>query len=316
MKKSNSLWLGLLLVGTIISVPEGTLTRIASDALSFSMITALRYSVAAVFALPFVLLAIRRHRVTVRRLAIMALPAIPLSLDPLISQYVIVTTNASFQAILSLFTPIVFVILSTMITRDRVSRRKLIGFLLAVLGGMTMVLLPSIISSPGTNFGSLPVILMFVQAICISIEIIVWRRENERGAPLIVILGVYYFVWAIIATATVALLGETIWPQHLSTQNLAIIIYLGVVTSIVYNAVFTGFYRRVGTSDAATMKYLKKALAIVLPIIVLGETLSWQISLGTLLIVAGTIVVHENHKPRSKHSSALRRHTRRVRRHS
>lgn len=47
------------------------------------------------------------------------------------------------------------------------------------------------------------------------------------------------------------------------------------------------------TTSAATMKYLKKSLTIIMPIVVLGETLSWQIALGTLLIITGAIVVHK-----------------------
>lgn len=297
MKKTNSFWLGILLFGVIISVPEGTLIRVVGDSLSVSMMTTLRYGVAALFAIPFILIALKRGQVTVRRMLYMALLAVPLSLDPLISQYVIATTNASFQAVLSLSTPIVFVIISTILTKDKVTRNKIVGFLFAVLGGTVVVALPYLGSASSVNYGSLPVVLMFVQAICISFEILVWRKENERGAPLVVILGVFYFVWAIIAGIMAVVFGETGQVQNISTTNLLIVIYLGLIASIFYNAVFTGFYRYVGTTSAATMKYLKKALTIIMPIIVLGEAMSWQIALGTFLIIVGVIVVHR--KPRA-----------------
>lgn len=293
MKKSNNFWLGVLLVGIVISVPEGTLIRVVGDSFSVSMMTMLRYTVATIFALPFIISALKKHQVTPKRLLYMMLLAVPLALDPLISQYVIATTNASFQAILSLSTPIVFVIVSTMLTKDRITRNKILGFLLAVLGGTVMVALPNIGSGSVTNFGSVPVILMFVQAICISFEIIIWRKENERGTPLVVILGTFYFVWAVIAGIMALFLGDLGQIQNLTTNNLLIIVYLGVVTSIIYNGFFNSFYRYVGTTSAATMTYFKKAFTIILPIVVLGETLSWQIALGTLLIIMGVIVVHK-----------------------
>lgn len=299
MKKTHNFWLGLLLVGIVISVPEGTLIRVAGDALSVSMMTTLRYAVAAIFAAPFVVAAFRKHQITGRRLIYMMLLAIPLSLDPLISQYVVATTNASFQAILSLSTPIIFVIISTIVTRDRMARNKIIGFLFAVLGGMVMVALPNLDSGSVVNFGSVPVLLMFVQGVCVSIEAIVWRKENERGTPLVVILGIFYFVWAIIAGVIALLLGETGQVRYLTVGNLAIVVYLGLIASIAYNAVFTGFYRQVGTTNAATMKYFKKALTIIMPIIVLGESLSWEIAFGAFLIVMGTVVAHKK-RPRTR----------------
>ncbi len=307
MKKTNNFWLGVLLFGIIISVPEGTLIRVVGDSLSVSMMTTLRYGVAALFAVPFVLAALKKGQVTTKRIVYMALLAIPLSLDPLISQYVIATTNASFQAVLSLFTPIVFVIISSILTRDKVTRNKIVGFLFAVLGGTVMVALPHLGSVSATNYGSLPVILMFIQAICISFEILVWRKENERGTPLVVILGVFYFVWAVIAGIMAVLFGEIHQVQNLTTTSLLIVIYLGLIASIFYNAVFTDFYRYVGTTSAATMKYFKKALTIIMPIIVLGEVMSWQIALGTLLIIMGTVIVHEPKQLKGRNTTSQKR---------
>lgn len=303
MRKTNSFWLVLLLVGTLISVPEGTLTRIIGDTFSASVITMLRYVLAAVFAAPFVVLALRKHQVTARRLLLMALVAIPLSLDPLISQYVIVTTSASFQTILSLFTPIMFVIISTIATKDNISRHQIVGLFFAILGGMLMVALPNLTSATTNNYGHVPVILMFVQAICVSIQIIYWRKQNERGTPLIVILGTFYFVWAIISAILAAALGEIDQVQRVTTGSIAILAYLGLVTSIIYNVVFTDFYRYIGTTSAATMKYLKRGLAVILPMVVLGETISWPIAVGTLFIVIGVVIVHaksQHPKVRSK----------------
>lgn len=262
----------------------------------------LRYAVAAVFAIPFIAVALRKKQVTIKRLLYIALLAIPLALDPLISQYVVTTTSASFWAILSLTTPIVFVILSTIITKDRISRNKILGFMLAVLGGMVIVALPHFSDGSAKNFGAVPVILMFIEGICISLEIIIYRRENERGTPLVVILGTFYFVWAVIAAIITLLTGKMGQMQHVTSNNLLIIVYLAIVASIIYNTVFTGFYRHIGTTSAATMQYFKKSLTILMPIVVLGETLSWPVALGTFLIIIGVVVVQR--KPKRNIKSA------------
>jgi len=293
MKKTKSFWLGLLLIGIIISVPEGTLIRIASSPLDASVITMLRYIVAALLALPFVVTALLKKQLTLKHLGVMSLVAVPLSLDPLITQYVIATTSASFFAILGLSGPIVFVIISTLITRDSLRRNQVIGFLFAVLGGIVMIALPAYGATQSINFGAVPVLLMLIHAICVSLGIIYWRKENERGMPMIVLLGVFYFIWAVIAAMLVLFSGKTEQLQHLTLNNLVIIVYLGLVASIIYNAIFTRFYRHVGTTNAATMRYFKESLTVIMPIIILGEALSWPMALGAFLIVLGTLVVHK-----------------------
>jgi uncharacterized membrane protein len=53
------------------------------------------------------------------------------------------------------------------------------------------------------------------------------------------------------------------------------------------------------------MKYFKKSLTILMPIVVLGETLSWQIALGAFLIIVGTVVAHKKSGNRKKQQIAL-----------
>lgn len=294
MRRTKNYWLGVLLFGIIISVPEGTLIRMASRSLDASVITMLRYTVAGLIGLPFVVIAYRKKQITAKHIGYMMLLAIPLSVDPLVTQYVIATTSASFFAVLSLLTPVVFVIISALVTKDQLRRDQIIGFLLAVLGGMVMVALPYG-GEAVVSYGLAPFILMLIQAICVSLAAIYWRHENQRGTPMIAILGIFYFVWALVATIGVVVSGKVAQLGHITYGNVLTVIYLGLIASIVYNTIFTGFYRRVGTTTAATMKYFKESLTVIVPILVLGEVISWQIALGALLIALGSVVVHKKH---------------------
>jgi drug/metabolite transporter (DMT)-like permease len=296
VKRRNKFYLGMLLIGILLTVPEGTMIRIASYDLSASVMTMLRYVAAAIFALPFVIAAIRKHQITIKRLLFLMLIAVPLVFEPLLWQYVIATTNASFASILNLSGPMVFMIISTFVTKDRISRNQIIGFLLAVLGGMVIVLLPNLNGGAELNFGVIPVILMFIHIILASIVIVLWRKESERGTPVAATIGSFYFAWAIVSTVMVILSGDMDQIQNITMSNWLIIVYLGAITSIMFNVVFTKYYAHVGTTAAATMKYLKRLLSVLVPIIVLGEVLSWEIALGAVLIIVGTIFAQKKLK--------------------
>ncbi|MCL2038001.1 DMT family transporter [Candidatus Saccharibacteria bacterium] len=295
-RKTNNFWLGVFLITILLASFEGTLIRIASNDLSVPMLMALRYVIAAIFALPFAIIALKKHQVTIKRLLFLMLVSAPLIVDPLIWQYVVATTNASFAAILSLTAPITFMIISTIATRDRISSKMIVGFLSAVFGGFIMVLLPNLNSSAALNFGAIPVILMLIQGIVVSVLLIIFRKEHERGTPMVAILAPVYSTWAIISVAMAFLSGDMGQIHSLTTSNWLVGIYLGIVASILMNAVSTQYYERAGTTASATMKYFKKFLTILIPILVLGEMLSWEIALGAAFIIIGVIITSRKHK--------------------
>ena len=297
-RKTNNFWLGILLVTTFIASFEGTLIRVASGDLSVSMMYALRYVIAAIFALPFAIVALKKRQTSIKRMLFLMLITAPFFIEPLTWQYTVATTNASFAAILSLTVPVIFMIVSTLATRDRISRNKIIGFLFAVLGGLVMVLLPNLSNDTAMNFGAVPVILMFIHGTASSIIAIIFRKENERGTPIVAVLAPVYLVWAIIGIAVVLLSGDLDQVKNLTTNNWLVGIYLGAIASILMNAIFTKYYERIGTTAAATMQYFKKFLTIVIPIIVLGEMISWEIALGAVFIIIGVIITSRKYKKR------------------
>jgi len=288
----------MLILGSFLSALEGTLLRLVSADIGAPMITVLRYSAATIFAVPFIIIAFKKHQVTFKQLLFLAVIAIPLVLDPLIWQYVVTTTNASFSSILSLTSPIIFVLVSTFITKDRISQNKILGFLCAVLGGLVMVLVPSLNNETALNFGITPVLLMLINGVLVSVVTIIWRKEDERGTPMIVVLGTFYFVWAIISGVLTFLLGDIGQARSVTINDVLIFVYLGAVASIAFNVIFTKYYTRVGTAAAATMKYFKRLLSILVPIMILGESLSGEIVFGAILIITGIVIAQKTNRRR------------------
>ena len=191
-------------------------------------------------------------------------------------------------------------IISTLVTRDRFSRNKVMGFLFAVLGGLVMVLLPNLNNNTNMNFGIVPVILMLIHVVCANIVSVIFRKENERGTPILAVFAPIHFVWAIVGATTASISGDIGQIHDLTINNLLFLTYLGIIISVAYNAIFTKYYERAGTTSAATIEYLKKSLTILTPMIILGEMLSWEIALGAAFIVTGVIFTRQSYKSRRR----------------
>jgi transporter family protein len=84
--------------------------------------------------------------------------------------------------------------------------------------------------------------------------------------------------------------GQWHGPKSVSAYNLTFLVLSGIATGLSWLC----YYRALQlgpVSLVAPIDKLSVALAIVLGIIVLGEHASWQVIVGGLLIVAGSLVI-------------------------
>lgn len=108
---------------------------------------------------------------------------------------------------------------------------------------------------------------------------------NSNLATLIRTVVVLLLLAAIISAR-----GEWQWSETIPLHSWFFLILSGAATGLswlcYYRALQLGPVSRVAPIDK-----LSVALAIVLGVIFLGESLSWPVALGGLLIVAGSIVI-------------------------
>lgn len=94
----------------------------------------------------------------------------------------------------------------------------------------------------------------------------------------------------IVAWGIVFIKGQASGISSLSKNTLMFLIFSGIATGCSWIFYFKAL--QIGkVSQVAAVDKLSVALTIILSVIFLGESLSWQSILGATLIIAGTIVL-------------------------
>jgi len=292
-------WLLVLIFTTVLSSPVGVLNKLLLTALDPFVITTVRYFIVVLVLLPISIRYFRRYKEALKKklkwilffgaIASLGVPAHMVALS---------MTSVSFIAILDLLVPILFVIISTLATKDKLSRNAFVGISFALLGGSVMLLLPAIFNWPGVNgFGLLPVLLMAISMIIAASSPVVLRKLNTNDLPLVPILTIFYMVAFVISgILSLTVHGPGSFESLITLPSWAWIIVFSqaVLLSAIFRWLNIKAYENLGTATTASVDYLYYALAVCLPLLLLGERLPPEVIIGGLLIVVGIVFVRRH----------------------
>lgn len=306
-KKATKInWLLVSVFGLILVLPYGIFTKLIGNEINCYLLLAFRYCVSALILLPFVVEAFRKQKkALIKKLPIIIVSCALLSLGFPLYGAAVSLSSVSFVEILLLFTPILFSIISFGVVKDKVSRNSIIGLLFAILGAAIITVIPIFLGNGAVIvFGWLPVFMVAVYMIAAAVEPVFMRRMNEQGVSILALMCISTIFCTITSSiyaindAGVQVFGEI---SNLSSAGWAMLIYLGITTCIAAAMRYKA-YTHIGTSTHATLNYLSSFLAIAAPIIVLGESLSWEVVLGGILILVGVVITRQHtHKYGRKH---------------
>ena len=286
----------MLIATTILAAPNGILSKTLCTQLDPLVITTTRYFLVSIVLLPVLVGYIKRHSKVFKKKLKWLLPLGALNaLGAPAYTIAISMTNVSFVAIMDLLTPILFVIISTLVTKDKLTRSAFAGVLFAVLGGSIILVLPTIFNWPtATGFGLVPVMLVLVYMITDAEMPVALRKLDTRELPLMPILAVFFGETFIIAAGLTLVLHGTTPFASLMTLPLwgwAILLFQAIGLSVAFRWLNTKSYEHLGTATAASVNYLYYALAIGLPLLLLGENLPLEVVIGGIFIVIGIYFV-------------------------
>ncbi|MCL1929943.1 DMT family transporter [Candidatus Saccharibacteria bacterium] len=305
-KSSNKLikgkanpWLFVLVFTTVLVAPAGILTKLLCTELEPFVIATLRAFVTAIVLLPVLIKYFKQHKKVLKKklkwillFGALATPASPAYIAA------ISMTEVSFVAIMDLLTPILFVIISTLATKDKLTRNAFIGILFAMLGGSIILLLPMIFNWSGVSgFGLIPVLLIAVYMLVDAGRPVVLRKLNTGGLSLMPILAIFY-CQTLIVSSVLALTVHG--PESftavttLPSWGWAIILFQALFFSVAVSWLNTKAYENLGTATTASINYLYYALAIALPLILLGEKLPLEVIIGGTFVIIGIIFVRRH----------------------
>ena len=127
---------------------------------------------------------------------------------------------------------------------------------------------------------------------CAAAATAILAKIGVRDVPSNVATAVRTVVVLIFALGIVIARGEYVGLRTLQPRTLSYLILSGLATGISWLAYFRAL-QLAPASRVAPIDKLSLPLTIVLAGLLLGETLSWRLILGALLMVAGALLTLE-----------------------
>jgi len=302
-KQNQTSWLLVALLGTLLAAPNPTFVKLAGDINPF-LFNAIRFSAVAVCSLPFLLRRVSRIRYKNMKYATTA--GICMVVAALSFVMAVQTSQASYVPIITLITPIVFVVLSARLTGERISHRAVAGIALAALGAFTVLALPLLMhNSDKVIFYPVGTAFALLNSFSFVLAIIFYRKANDAGLPMPAVMNVSAWIVATV-NAGIYLLSTSQPSIQLDRSAWIAVLYSGLVVILLARTINVISYEHLGSALTGMLVYLENILAVAIPILLLGEKISIEMAVGGALILAGVYVVEHHKSQYHRHHSTLR----------
>lgn len=300
--KRKQKWLFVLAILTtvLLSAPHATAIRVAVDSADPYYWLIVKLTLVAVFCLPWVV----RHFKTIfsEKIIKYTVGSMICSAVALIAATLSVhASQASYVSIMSLSFPVIFVIISAWMLKERLSHRTIAGVTLAMIGAAVVVLVPIALSNQGVAFYPLSTALSLLVGVSSAIGTILMKQVHEKKVSLIATLGVNVLFAAIVSGFMFLWFGDfTRVPVDLNFWLLAI--YSAFAVTLFGRLVTVWVFSRMGSATTSLFMYGQTFLSIIIPVVLIGEQLSLPMIIGgTCMLIA--IYIIESHKTHRFHKA-------------
>ncbi|MDE3057538.1 MAG: EamA family transporter [Bacteroidota bacterium] len=284
----------LLAIQVLIASGTHVVAKAVSDEIAPIPLTFLRTIISA-FVLAGIFF-VREKRVKLvqgeyRMLAWLSFLAVPL--NQFMFMYGIRYTTAGNAALLYAITPALVLVLSHYLLKERLTRRKAAGVILAFCGVLLVIFEHGVNFSSSYTFGN----------IVIFMAVIAWSFYTVQSKPMIVRHGAFHMsaLTLIIGAVIFSPMGayetfadgaasQTFSISSLTFSEWGGILYLGLGTSVISYLLWFYALGKIETSKAAVFANAQPVVTSILSFLILGQTISGNFILGGVLTIAGVLL--------------------------
>ncbi len=295
-KKSTNSWLYMGIFYILFMAPHPMIVKYAIEGTDMFFWNMLRFAIASLILLPLIILGWSSvWKKGVRKWTLFMIVSTTVAL--LTFTAMIKFSQASYTSIMNLLSPIILVLLSIIFTKDKISKQAITGITIAGFGASIIAVLPML--QNGSAIYPLATILGLINGVAHSISIISMRKMNEHKIPFKYISGMISLACLFSFGGLFLLFGEKN-ASSISTPLLLMAIYSGLGVSILGRIMASHLYEKAGAATIGVINYVATILAIILPILIMGENLTTNMIIGGLLILAGVYFIESHHKRKPK----------------
>jgi len=195
-------------------------------------------------------------------------------------------TTPSNAALLYATTPILVLLISRWLLKERLARRKVAGVVLGFLGVTVVIFERGVDASMNNVTGNL---IIYVAVIAWGFYTVLGKRLIHRYGPIhatsmTLILGTVLFIPIGLVPTTQFAFGS------LSGSGWMQILYLGLVTSVLAYMLWYYALGRIEAGKVALFTYLQPVLTTVMAVIILGQGITPAFLIGGTVALGGVII--------------------------
>jgi drug/metabolite transporter (DMT)-like permease len=198
-------------------------------------------------------------------------------------------TTALNGSVVATAQPAATAFFSALLFRDLISRKQATGIAIAALGVLIIIARGDPLTLLGLklNLGDL---LMLVSVCTLALNSILIPRVPRSIGIFQMMLAVQFIGLLLALPLYVA---ETIYYQPMPTdwKTIGVVLWLGVAVTVIALGMSNTAVRMIGANKASMLNYIRSAIAAMLAIVLLGETLYPYHAIALLLVIAGVYLM-------------------------
>jgi drug/metabolite transporter (DMT)-like permease len=290
-KRLSEGWAFWIFIGLIFTMifwgASGVAVKIALNQLDIFEIVAYRFIAAAVILLVITLLwkgrtALRVEKHDLPLLAVLAFLGIPLEF--LLQVLALANTTVTNFTLIFCLAPFFIIFASGMLYKEKVTRNKVVGTLLAFAGVAFVVM------SQGMRLSAnlLGDGVAFLSCVIWALYTIIGKPINQRYTTLTVLN--YVFIFGALEMLPFLLLSPMTSPVVFTADTWTSMIFLARFCSLAAFFMYNNGVEKLPASTVGMFIYLNPLAGVLLAAIVLGESVTFYIFAGMALIILGIFV--------------------------
>lgn len=202
-------------------------------------------------------------------------------------------TSPIMGAVLMVTTPMIVLVLSSFIMKERMKKRKVSGLILGLAGTITLILYgKSMVNAPNAALGNL---LVFINAVSYGFYLIIVKKLMDKYNAFTFVKWIYTF-----GLLMVLPFGWSEF-QAVNWNGIPMDIYWKIGFVVVFSTFLTYLLnlvsmRELNPTTVAVFIYLQPLFATVFAVYLEKDNLSWVKLLSAVLIFAGVYLVTQKKK--------------------
>ncbi len=271
--------------------------KVAGNDLDPFQLTFLRFLIGGLILLPFGIAEMNKKGIELNHkdlLKLLGVGTIGIPISMVLFQIGIMNCNASSASVMFSINPLFTMVCAHLLTSEKVTKQRLAALAVGIIG-LVFIIRPWDVQEGNTVFGAGCLLLA---AITFGFYTVTGKLVSQKIGS-VAQAGISFLMGAAVLLVIIIMMGRPVLDGV--TDNIPIILYTGIfVTGLGYYSYFTS----IRLSDATTGSFaffLKPALAPIIAVIVLRETILWNtlVGIGIILIASYMNIRYQKNKLKS-----------------